>query len=226
MNPSPETRWSLVAQAKGESPASRAALSELCEIYYAPVFAFISRWSNSNDARDLTHDFFSRLLAKNSIARADPERGKFRNFLFKSAKNFLLEMRAKEGRQKRGGNSGHLAVDELSISDEKAPSPDAEFDRAWACTVLDRALKSLQSEMEEKDKAETFRALRPFLAGSAGYGDQVTVAEDLGISETAVRVIVHRMRKRMRELVEAEVAQTLEPGDDVAAELRYLLGVF
>ena len=224
MTPSPETRWSLVARAKGESPAARAALSELCDIYYAPVFAFISRWSNRDDARDLTHEFFSRLLAKNSVARADPERGRFRNFLFSAAKNFVFETHAKEGSQKRGGKIEHLALDKLSVSDEAIAAPDVEFDRAWACAVLDRAVSNLRQEMDEKGKASTFEALRSSLVGASDYGDLVSIADKLGISETAVRVIVHRMRKRMRELVEAEVSQTLEPGGNVSEELRHLLG--
>ena len=221
-----ETRWSLVVLATGNTPASRAALSELCDIYYAPVHGLMKRWAGPEEARDLTHAFFARILESDSLGAADPKRGKFWNFLFGAAKHFLHETIAKEKRLKRGGNVHHLALDDVSISDSKTPSPDVEFDRIWACALIERCLTLLSGEMEKNGKSEAFEVLRPWLAGSADHGDQQHAAEVLGISEMAVRVAVHRMRKRLREIIESETAQTLEPEDDVAAELRLILGAW
>lgn len=213
-------------RARGDTPAARAALSELCEIYYTPVRHYMERWSAPGEADDLTQAFFARILENGALEKADPERGRFRNFLFHSAKHFLLETHARQSRQKRGGGADHLSLDESVLGDRETIAPDVAFDRAWACALLDRALHRLADEMKEKGKAETLEELRPWLAGSANHGEQAVVAERLGVSETAVRVILHRMRRRLRELVEAEIAQTLEPGEDVTTELRHLLGVW
>ncbi len=128
-----------------------------------------------------------------------------------AAKNFLFETHSKKGRQKRGGDSQHLAFDTLSISEESVPSPDVEFNHVWACAVLDRAVSNPKREMQEKGEARTLVAPRPFLAGASDYGDLVTVADKLGISETAVGAIFHRMRKRMCELVKTEVERRSSP---------------
>lgn len=226
MSTHPDTRWSLVVRARGDSPDARKALSELCEIYYNPVHRFVSRWSLKEEADDLTQTFFARLLADDSLARADPELGRFRNYLFAAAKHFLSEAKAKEGRQKRGGDVETLTLDGLTVDDPKALPPDVEFDRAWACALLEHSLSKLRHEMTQKGKANAFEKLRPWLAGTANHGEQILVASELGVSETAVRVLIHRMRRRLRELVETETAQTLEPGDDVVAELRRLLGAW
>lgn len=218
-----QTRWSLVVLAKGDTPAARAALSELCEVYYAPVHEFIKRWTSADDARDLTHAFFARILEKNCIDAADPERGKFRNYLFSAAKHFIQETKASANRQKRGGDCHHLSLDEVSLRDPKAAAADVEFDRHWACTLIDRSLSILAQEMREKGKSSSFEILRPWLSGSAPHGAQQRAAADLGISETAVRVTAHRLRKRFREIIEHQVAQTLDPEQDIATELRLLL---
>lgn len=221
-----DTRWSLVARTKGDTPAARAALSELCEIYYAPVHQFILRWKSPDEARDLTHEFFARVLEKNSLGNADPEKGRFRSYLFGAVKHFLAETAAREESRKRGGGRAPVAFEELFAEDPEALPPDVAFDRAWACTILEHALEKLSAEMEGKGKEKTFERLRPWLAGTAEHGDQLEVASELGISETAIRVVVHRMRRRLRELVEDEVARTLDPDEDVAAELRRLLGAW
>ena len=209
-----ETRWSLVILAKGDTPAARTALSELCEIYYAPVHGLIKRWSKPDEARDLTHAFFAKILDQHSIDAADPELGRFRNFLFSSAKHFLYDAHAKATSQKRGGKSSHVPLEDIAVSDPNALSPDTEFDRQWACALVDRCFSLLSDELEEKGKKQTFEVLRPWLAGTAEYGTQPEAALQLGISETAVRVLIHRLRKRFREIVEFEVAQTLDPNAD------------
>lgn len=219
-----ETRWSLVVRAKGESPEARAALSELCEIYYLPVHRFIARWAGEQEAEDLTHEFFARILETNRLANANPERGKFRNYLYGAVKHFLANSRAKVSASKRGGGREHVSCEDIPLESPPADRPDLEFDRAWACALLSRAVSMLADEMEAKGKKETFEQLRPWLAGLNAHGDQLAVAGELGVSETAIRVIVHRMRMRLREIVESEVTQTLEPGANVANEIRHLLG--
>ncbi|MBL9158611.1 MAG: sigma-70 family RNA polymerase sigma factor [Verrucomicrobiales bacterium] len=220
-----ETRWSLVTRAQGDTPAAHLALSELCEIYYAPVLAYIRSWAGPDETEDLTHAFFERILAGDSLKGASQQRGRFRSYLLGAVKHFLCENRAKEHRLKRGSHLPHLEIKEEIAPDHAALPPDAEFDRAWACTLLDRALRLLAEEMNQSGKDLLFQELHPWLTGAAGYGDQTAVAEKLGLGETSVRVQVHRLRKRFREIIEAEVAQTLDSGTDPAAELRHLLSV-
>lgn len=222
--PSRETRWSLVTRAQGDTPAARLALSELCEIYYSPVLAYVRTWAGMDDAHDLTHAFFETVLAGGSLDQARQERGRFRNYLLGAAKHFLCETRVKQSRLKRGDRHDHLELDSESLGDPKALPPDEEFDRAWACALIDRCLSRLSTEMTASGKGDTFEILRPWLVGASAHGDQREVAGRLGIGETAVRVLVHRLRKRFRELIEEEVAQTLEPGEDFLGELRHLLG--
>ncbi len=221
-----ETRWSLVARAQGDTDAARLALSELCDLYYAPVLGYIRSWAGPDEARDLTHAFFERVLAGESLKGARRERGRFRSYLLGAVKHFLCETRAKERRLKRGSGREALEFDPGVHGDRTTLPPDAEFDRAWTCALLDRALSSLGREMDQAGKGPLFEALRPWLVGAAAHGDQFAAASRLGVGETALRVQVHRLRRRFRELIEAEVAQTLEEGADPAEELRHLLAAW
>ncbi len=221
-----DTRWSLVTRAQGDTPAARLALSELCEIYYAPVLAYIRSWAGPDEARDLAHAFFEKVLSGNSLKGAHQERGRFRSYLLGAVKHFLCENRARKQRLKRGSHIPHLDFKEETSGDDATLPPDAEFDRAWACALLDRALRLLSEEMTQSGKDALFHELHPWLTGTAGYGDQAKAAEKLNLGETAVRVQVHRLRKRFRAIIEAEVSQTLDAGTDPAAELRHLLNAW
>lgn len=221
-----QTRWSLVQQAKGSTPQARAALADLCAIYYAPVQSFARSWCRDDDrAKEMTHAFFERVLEGDALHGAERERGKFRSYLLGAVKHFLCESAAREHRQKRGLQHEHVTLEDTPLEDEGTLPPDAEFDRAWACALLERSLEMLQREMETDGKQAAFAALKPWLAGTAQQGQQIEAAKALGVSETAVRVLVHRLRKRFREIIEGEVSQTLAPDVDVADELRHLLGV-
>lgn len=221
-----ETSWTLVEQSRGKDEAARLALSELCTRCYAPVHKFIALWCRDQEAaRDLTHSFFARVLEGGSLNGAERERGRFRSYLLGAVKHFLCEATAHDQRLKRGLQHEHVPLDDEPLNDERTLPPDAEFDRAWACALLERALASLREEMEASGKGAVFEALKPWLAGTAVQGQQLEAAKVVGISETAVRVLVHRLRKRFREIIEGEVSQTLEPGADIAAELRHLLAV-
>lgn len=225
------TRWSLVLAARGEAPAARAALGELCGAYWTPVFQFLRREGRDEDAaRELAQEFFARVLAGAGFAGADPARGRFRSFLLGALKHFLADARKHDRRLKRAAELVPLepaGTDTAAGVQVAAPAEadDAAFDRAWALAVMDRALTALAAESAAAGRAAQFDALKPWLAGGAEALTQADAAARLGVSEGAVKVAVHRLRQRFRELVRAEVAQTLGPGDTVEAELRYLVEV-
>ncbi len=225
------TRWTLVLEARGGSPAAQAALSELCGAYYQPVFRFLQREGRSEDtARELTQEFFARLLARDGFATADPARGRFRSFLLGALKHFLGDQHVRERAAKRGGGAMHEPLPEASDTSPgrelAAPEPassEAWFDRQWALAIMDRALGTLAAEQAAAGKADQFERLKPWLVGAAAA--QADIAAQLGWSEGALKVAVHRLRRRFRELVRAEIAQTVPAFAEVDAELRYLVEV-
>jgi RNA polymerase sigma factor (sigma-70 family) len=212
------THWTQVLQARGESPEAKAALSELCDCYYAPVFAFVRHNSlNEEAARELTQEFFHRLLSGKGVRAVDPERGRFRSFLLGAVKHFLSDMRDHDRRLKRGGGKTPVELND-TIADAHTSPPDREFDRKWAFTVLDRALAVLGRE-----KIDYFETLKPWLTGDSNDLSQGEAAKQLGMSEGAVKVAVYRLRKRFRELVKTEIAQTLNDPAQVGDELGALI---
>lgn len=222
------TRWSLVQAAKGDTPQGRAALAELCEIYYRPIEGQMRRWiSDADEARDMTHAFFARLLSGSQLAGAESTRGRFRSYLFASARHFIIAERRAQQALKRGAaiTENADALDE-EFADGAQTQPDVEFDRAWACALIHRALSSLEAELVSAGKADTFTVLKPWLAGTASHGDTAQAAATLGISETAVRVQLSRLRQRLRGHLEQQIADTLSPEADPQAELRHLLALW
>lgn len=227
------TRWTLVLRARGESVEARGALSELCEAYYQPVFRFLRREGREEDAaRELTQEFFARLLAGGGLGAADPRRGRFRSYLLGAVKHFLSNQRDHDQRQKRGSGVAPESLDAqtgtettLQVADHASTPDDTLFDREWALAVMDRALQSLAAEFTSADKAEQFTALKPWLVGDAATLPQAEAAGRLGVSESAIKVAIHRLRKRFRELIRAEIAQTMENPAEADAELRYLVEV-
>lgn len=228
------TRWTLIQRARGETPEARAALSELCEAYYQPVLRFLRREGREEDiARELAQEFFARVLAGGGFDAADPERGRFRSYLLGALKHFLADQRKHEQRLKRGGGVAHESIDApgstgdnspgLELADP-APSPrDADFDREWALTVMGHALEVLRKEFAAAGKTDQFDALKPWLMGESPALSQADAARQLGVSEGAVKVIIHRLRKRFRDTVRAEIAQTLREPTMVDEELRHLI---
>ena len=185
---------------------------------------------DEDTARDLTQEFFARLLAGRGIGKVEPERGRFRSYLLGAVKHFLADMRDREHRLKRGAGqpiesigSGTDTSPSLEVPDPKAPSPELEFDRKWALTVLDRALAVLAEEHQTTRKSELFEALRPWLTGDTENLSQADAARRLGMNENAVKVAIHRLRRRFRELVKSEIGQTLHNPAQVADELACLL---
>ena len=218
-----DTRWTLVSRSRGSDTQASAALSELCEAYYAPVVAFLRREGREEDAaRELAHDFFAKLLAGGAIEGAKPERGKFRSYLLGALRHFAADQRDKAIAAKRGSGLQPAELDD-EMTDFAADKPDAEFDRQWALTVLARSLSRLEAEMVADGKKAHFDALKPWLTAEADSTPQTVAAEKLGLSVEAVKVAVHRLRKRFREAVKAEIAQTVSDSSDVREELDALM---
>jgi RNA polymerase sigma-70 factor (ECF subfamily) len=225
------TQWTRVLEARGNSPEAKATLAELCGAYYAPVFAFVRRNAPDEEAaRDLTQEFFARLLARQGLDTVDPERGRFRSFLLGAVKHFLADMRDHAHRLKRGGGQPLESIEPgtdtspgLQLADPNAPSPEREFDHKWALTVLAHALATLTKENQAAGRAEHFEALKPWLTGDLDTPSQAEAGRQLGMNEGAVRVAVHRLRQRFREVVKGEIAQTLHDPSQVGDELACLV---
>lgn len=220
-----DTRWTLVARSRGSDTQASAALSELCEAYYAPVVAFLRRDGREEDAaRELAHDFFTRLLAGGAIEGADPVRGRFRSYLLSALKRFAADQRDKTNAAKRGGGQIHAQLTEGNeIPDARAGAPDAAFDRQWALTVLARSMAALEMRMCSEGKSAHFDVLKAWLTADTDAVPQCEAAERLGISVEAVKVAVHRLRKRFREAVKEEISQTVGADCDVHEELDALM---
>jgi RNA polymerase sigma factor (sigma-70 family) len=225
------THWTRVLEARGDSPDAKAALSELCAAYYAPVLAFIRHNTSDEDsARDLTQEFFARMLGRQGLDRVDPQRGRFRSFLLGAVKHFLADMHDQAHRLKRGAGQPMESIEPgtdtspgLQLADPTTPSPDREFDRKWALTLLARALAALAQEHEASGKAGHFEALKPWLSGDTENISQAEAAARLGLNEGAVKVAIHRLRRRFREVIKNEIGQTVSDLAQVDLELHYLL---
>ncbi len=225
------TRWTRVLQARGDSTEAKAALSDLCTAYYAPVFAFIRRHAPDEDsARDLTQEFFARLLARGGIATVDPQRGRFRSFLLGAVKHFLADMRDHDRRLKRGAGQVIVSLDAdtgtqsgLEAPDSKTAAPDREFDHKWALTLLGRAFATIEQEYKDAGKSGQFDALKSWLTGDGENVSQAEAARQLGMNEGAVKVAIHRLRRRLRELIKNEISQTVKDRADIDMEMHDLL---
>lgn len=227
------TRWTLVMRARGPSAEAKAALSELCEFYYEPVFRFLLQERGEESARELAQEFFSRVLQRGAIGSPDPSRGRFRSYLLGALKHFLADRSDHDRRGKRGGGLMPESLDAppagsetgvLEVADPTATFQDSYFDRQWALTVMRRALTRLEEEWRGAGQQKSFEALKPFLEGGSVL-PQAEVAAQLGMSEGALKVAIHRFRKRFRELIRFELGQTLEEFSDIDSELRYLVEV-
>lgn len=225
------TRWTLVVQARGGDTAARSALSELCSAYYAPVVTFLRADGREEDAaREMAHAFFAGVLEGRSLGGADPGRGRFRSYLLGAVKHFLADQRDRAAAEKRGGRVEAVALDGGTPSapglDLPAPAADDRaFDRQWALTVIERALRAVGEELADAGKREQFDVLKPWLIGGTETTPQVEAGVRLGMSEAAVKVAIHRLRQRFREVVKKEIADTVPAESDIDDELRYLITV-
>jgi len=225
------THWSLVLRAGSFGEASSAeALDKLCRAYWFPLYVFARREGSSpEDAQDLTQEFFSRLLARNYLQMADRNRGRFRSFLLASFKHMMANERRNASRQKRGGDAQVFSLDEQEAEERyqleplDTASPDRLFERRWAETTLARVLERLDSEYT--GQTMRFDDLKVFLIEPKGTAAFADVASRLGVSESALKSVVHRMRKRYAELFRDEVAQIVVNPADIEDEIRHMLTV-
>jgi DNA-directed RNA polymerase specialized sigma24 family protein len=227
------THWSVVLAAGGKtSPGAVAALERLCGTYWYPLYAFVRREGyDVESAKDLTQGFFARFLEKNYLGQTQREKGKFRSFLLASLKHFLADERDKAGAQKRGGGMTFVSFDDSTGEDRYRLEPvdvmNAEklFERRWALTLLDQARERLQAEYVKIGKSELYDRIKIFEAGEKNAPPYADVAAELGLSESAVKSAVFRMRQRYRELVREEVANTVDSPAEIDEEIRYLIRV-
>jgi len=226
------TRWTQVLSARGESSDARVALGQLCEAYWTPVFRFIQRCHYAEEtARDLTQGFFTQLLAGHGIDQVEQGRGRFRSYLLGAVKHYVADQQDRANSAKRGGGRESMSLEPnaemqtatAQISDPDAQRPDAFFDRQWALNVLGRALNVLAAELSSVGKTGYFETLKPWLLGDVKALSQAAAAAQLGLSEGAVKVAIHRLRRRFRDLVKEEIAGTVDPAETIQDELRYLL---
>jgi RNA polymerase sigma factor (sigma-70 family) len=228
------THWSLVSAARlDEESQSRArkALEELCRAYWYPLYAFVrSRGSSAVDAQDLTQAFFARIIETGGLASADRERGRFRSYLLGAMKHFLANEWHRVQTQKRGGRVQFIEWDALDPearyagATRQSDDPEQIFDREWALESIAGALSALRDEMTTAGKSEQFEALKGSLTGEDD-APREAIAAQLGMSEGAVKVAVHRLRQRYRKLLRAGIAGTVSDEANLDDEMRYLLAV-
>ncbi len=225
----PTTQWNLVLIAgNGFSVESREALADLCRIYWYPLYAYVRRQGYLPDeAQDLTQGFFTRLLEKQYLRDYQRERGRFRSFLLASLKHFLANQRDWDRAQKRGGGVSPLPFEELLQSGEQRYNlepqthltPERIFEKQWATTILDRVLSRLREQTEQ------FELLKPYLIGDEDRIPYRQLAVDLSTTEGALKVSMHRLRRRFREVLREEISHTVSDPSEVQEEIRYLMSV-
>ncbi|MBI2929153.1 MAG: RNA polymerase sigma factor [Verrucomicrobia bacterium] len=227
------THWSVVlAAGQPDSPQAQAALETLCRTYWYPLYAYVRRRGHGpEDAQDLTQEFFAQLLRKNYPARAERAKGRFRTFLLHTLSQFLADQRERATALKRGGGQVFISLDEESPEDRYRLEPADEltpeklFERRWAQTILDQALARLHAEFVGAGKGETYEVLQAFEPGEQSALSYADAAARLGVSESAVKSMIHRLRQRHRELVREEIAHTVPTLAEIDEELRHLVAV-
>jgi RNA polymerase sigma-70 factor (ECF subfamily) len=224
-----QTQWSVVLAAAGKRDIALAeqSLEKLCRVYWLPLYTYIRRQGESpHDAQDLTQEFFASLLEKDFLGSVDQKKGRFRSFLLASLKHFLSNQRDRARAQKRGGGQTPFSLDlsdaETSIGFQPADeqTPEKAFEKRWALTLLESSLARLRKEYSERGKQEIFEQLKTTLTEGRGGVAYAELASRLGMSEASVKMAVHRLRQRYREVIRAEIAETVTQESEVEDELR------
>ena len=227
----PTTRWSLVAAAGDpERKEAKSALVSLCESYWYPLYAYLRRRGHpADEAQDLTQEFFMRVLEGRYLDHADPDRGRFRSFILTCLKFFVADEKDRDRALKRGG--GAVLSLEFALGEERYlrepahdETPERIFERHWVLSMLDRVMGKLRDEFLQHGRPEHFDRLKVFLLGQS-EAPYAALAEEMKTSEGALKVAIHRLRKRYRELFRQEIADTVADPADVESELRYLAAV-
>jgi RNA polymerase sigma-70 factor (ECF subfamily) len=222
----------VLAAGNTKSPESKEALERLCRTYWYPLYAYTRRKGHSaDDAKDLTQEFFARLLTRNYLSVADRNRGKFRSFLLGSLEHFLAREWTRAHAQKRGGGHSHFSLDELDgenrylLEPAHDLTPKKMFDWRWAVTVLDQAMARLRDECGFNNKGDLLSKVECLLSGEKGEASYAQVAAELNMSEGAIKMAVLRLRRRYGELIRAEIAQTVTTSEEADEELSFLFSV-
>ena len=224
------THWSVVlAAGSPESSRYQQALETLCQTYWFPLYAYLRRHGyDTHQAEEYTQAFFARILEKQNLRLADPERGRFRSFLLATLKNFLADERDRARAKKRGGGRKILSIDvqeaesQYALEPADRLSPEKLFDKSWALTLLDRTMARLKAELASKNKQELFEHLKAHLTAEKGSVPYRSVAAELGMTEGSVRVAVHRLRRRYRKLLRDEIVHTVASKDQIDEEINNL----
>jgi RNA polymerase sigma-70 factor (ECF subfamily) len=224
------THWSMVLAARDRAlPQAATALADLCGTYWYPLYAFVRRRGHTvEEAQDLTQEFFLRLLEKDYLQVVDRSKGRFRSFLLAAFEHFLLNEYDRQKAQKRGGCCKILALDfssaEARYATEPAhtETPEKLFERRWALTLLDGVLQCLGDEYAQAGKDALFARLKPHLLEEPDAAAYAHIAAELNVSEAAVKMAVHRLRKRFRQRLHDEIARTLDAGEEIESEIRLL----
>jgi RNA polymerase sigma-70 factor (ECF subfamily) len=227
------THWSMVLAAGGSLDSQRrAALEQLCQCYWYPLYAYVRRVGNRpEDAKDLTQSFICHLLQSRALSRADRERGRFRTFLLAALKNFLVDEHRRNITLKRGGGLTIETLerddgeDRYSIEPVDRATPDLLYDRGWAKNVMGKALSQLRAEYASNKYQPGFDALKEYVWGERSGLTCAQLGRELGLSEEAAKKAVQRMRQRFRQILREQVAETVTSPAELEDELRYLLSV-
>jgi RNA polymerase sigma factor (sigma-70 family) len=227
------THWSVgLAAAERGSPGADEALAKLCQVYWYPLYAFIRRRGHGpEEAEDLTQEFFARLVDRNHLAGITIEGGKFRSYMLTVLKHFLTNERERALTQKRGGHNTFFSIDDKTAENRYQfepvdhTTPESIFERHWALTLLDRVMGQLRDAYAAEGKAEFFERLRPCLSGAERLVPYSELGTTLGLSEGALKVAVHRLRKRYGALLRAEIADTVSSPEEIDEEIRHLIEV-
>lgn len=225
------THWSIVLGARVGTAEGRDSLARLCEAYWPPVYAYVrGQGETIEDARDLTQEFFAVFIEKHYVSAADPARGRFRSFLLASVRHFLCNEWDRQHRKKRGGSAPHVSIDMTTEDGQPqherstAITPELVFEQRWAATLLQRALSRLREEQSHGGRGEIFEALLPLLCEQREES-YAQIGHRLNATAGALRVAVHRLRRRFRTLLLEEIADTVADARDIEGELQYLLRV-
>jgi RNA polymerase sigma-70 factor (ECF subfamily) len=224
------THWSVVLRAgQSDSEQAQAALENLCQGYWYPIYSFVRRRGSSpEDAQDLTQEFFSRLLANRGLATVHPDKRRFRSFLLASLKNLMATEWTRARTQKRGGGVPLFSLDEKTAEDrflhepQDNTTPETIFERRWAEALLERVLLRVRAEWNERDKQQRFDSLKAFLTDRRGEVPFAEVAAQLGMTVSALRSVVHKLRDVYRRVFLDEIAQTVDSPGEIDEEVRRL----
>jgi RNA polymerase sigma-70 factor (ECF subfamily) len=229
----PATRWSLVQNAGGSSDQAHDALATLCSVYWYPLYAFIRRQGYlPEEGQDLTQGFFARLLEKHYIGDYQRERGRFRSFLLTSLKHFLANERDWASAQKRGAGNQPVSIDDIQAGEQRYSlephhdlTPEAIYEKQWALTLLGQSIARLETQFEKAGRKDQFDQMKRFLLADEERIPYSEIAGKIGLSEGALKVAIHRLRRQFRDALQEEISHTVSHSSEIQDEIRFLMTV-